>query len=51
VQEDDRWPITRAVGVLIPKRDVHFVAGLLSMIHDVEGDRSLVIVGHAVPRI
>jgi hypothetical protein len=51
VQEDYRWPITRAVGVLIPKRDMHFVAGLPPMIHDVKVDRSLVTVGPAVPRI
>jgi len=49
MQEHDRWPIPRAVRVLIPKRDMHFVAGLLPMIHDMKVDCPLVTVGNAVP--
>ena len=49
MQEHYRWPIPRAVGVLIPKRDMHFVAGLLPMIHDMKVDCPLVAVGNAVP--
>jgi hypothetical protein len=30
---------------------MHFVAGLPPMIHSVKVDRSLVIVGHAVPGV